>query len=78
MLILQKLVRTPFLQNATGRLLLIIAVVKGELANENLNHNTKTKAHVPIRVRSVSYQTRAVLVKFEQLSEAVVRKCSSK
>ena len=44
-----KFVRTPFLQNTTGRLLLIIAVsiVKGELENENLNHDTKTKAYVP-------------------------------
>ena len=46
-----KFVRTPFLQNTTGRLLLIIAVsivVKVELANENLNHDTKTKTYVPI------------------------------
>ena len=44
-------VRTPFLQNTTGRLLLIIAVstvVKGELAKENLNYDRKTKAYVPI------------------------------
>ena len=46
-----KFVRTPFLQNTTRRLLLIIAVsivVKGELANENLNYDTKIKAYVPI------------------------------
>ena len=46
-----KFVRKPFLQNTIGRLLLIIAesiVVKGELVNENLNYDTKTKAHVPI------------------------------
>ena len=39
-------VRTPFLQNTTRRLLLIIAVsivVKGELANENVNYDTKTR-----------------------------------
>ena len=36
-----KFVRTPFLENMTGRLLLIIVVslaVKGEFENENLNH----------------------------------------
>ena len=76
-----KFVRTPFLRTTTGRLLLIIAVsvvVKGELPNENLNHDTKTKAYVPILVRSLSYQKRAVLVKFEQVLEVVVGKCFSK
>ena len=46
-----KFVRTPFSQNTTGQLLLIIVVstvVKGELANENLNYDTKTKAYAPI------------------------------
>ena len=41
-----KFVRTPFLQNTTGRLLLIIAVsmvMKGELANETVNYDTKLK-----------------------------------
>ena len=42
-----KLVRTTFLQNTTGRLLLIIAVstalvMKGELAWETVNYYTKT------------------------------------
>ena len=55
-----------------------IKVVKGELANEDLNYDSKTKAYVPIWARSVSYQKRTVLVKFEQVSEAVVRRCSSK
>ena len=44
-----KFVRTFFLQNTTGRLLLIIAVsivVKEELANENLNYDRKTEAYV--------------------------------
>ena len=44
-----KFVRKTFLQNTTGRLLLIIAVlivVKGELANETVNYDTKTKAHL--------------------------------
>ena len=53
----EKSVRTPFLQNTTWRMLLIIAVsrvVKGELENETVNDDTKTKAYVPIWVRSVS------------------------
>ena len=40
-----KFVRTPFLQNSTGRLVLIIAVsivAKGVLANETVNYDTKT------------------------------------
>ena len=43
-----KFVRTPFLQNTTGRLLLIIAVsvVVKRLANETVDYNTKTKAYV--------------------------------
>ena len=44
-----KFVKTPFLQNTTGRLLLIIVVsivVKGELANETVNYDTKAKAYV--------------------------------
>ena len=39
-----KFVRTPFLQNTRGRLVLIIAVsivVKGELANETVNYAQK-------------------------------------
>ena len=46
-----KFVRIPILQNTTGRLLLIIAVsivVKGELENETVNYDIKTKAQVPI------------------------------
>ena len=42
-----KFVRTPFLQNTTGQVLLIIAVsleVRGELANETTTYDTKTKA----------------------------------
>ena len=41
-----KFVRTSFLQNTTGRLFPIIAVsmaMKGELANENVNYDTKLK-----------------------------------
>ena len=40
-----KFVKTHFLQNTTGRLLLVVAVsivVKGELANENLNYDIKS------------------------------------
>ena len=43
------------------RLLLIAAVsivVKGELANETVNYDTKTKVYVPIWARTVSYQKR--------------------
>ena len=42
--------RTPFLQNSSGRLLLIIAVsvAKGVLANQTVNYETRTKAYVLI------------------------------
>ena len=43
-----KLVRTPFLQKTTGRVLLILTVsivVKGELANETVNYDTEFKAY---------------------------------
>ena len=69
------------MQNTTRGLLLITAVsivVKGELANENLSNDTKTKAYVPICVRSLNYQKKAVPVKFEQVPEAAVQRCSSK
>ena len=51
-----KFVRTPFLPSSTGRLLLIKAVsivVNRELANETVNYDTKTKAHVPNWFRNV-------------------------
>ena len=44
-----KFVRTSFLQNSKGRLLLIIAVStvgKGVLANKIVNYDTKTKAYM--------------------------------
>ena len=53
-----KFARTPVLQNSTGRLLLIIAVsivAKRVLPNETVNSETRTKAYVLIRARSVSY-----------------------
>ena len=46
-----KFARTPFLQNSTGRLLLIIAVsivAKGVLVNKTVNYETRTKAYVLI------------------------------
>ena len=46
-----KFARAPFLQNSTGRLLLIIAVsivVKGLLVTETVNSDIKTKAFVLI------------------------------
>ena len=46
-----KFSRTSFLQNSTGRLLLITAVsivAKGVLANETVNYDTKTKAYILI------------------------------
>ena len=50
-MIFTEFVITPFLENITRGLLLIIAVsivAKGELANETVNYDTKTKAYVPI------------------------------
>ena len=52
--------------------------MNGEFANEISNDNTKTKAYVPIWVKNGTYQKREVLVKFEQVSEAVVHRCFSK
>ena len=46
-----KFARTPFLQNSTGRLLLIKAVsivARGVLANEAVNYETRIKAYVII------------------------------
>ena len=47
----EEFVRTPFFQNSTGRLILIIAisiVAKGVLANETVNYDKQTKTHVLI------------------------------
>ena len=52
--------------------------MKGELANENINYDIKTKAYASIWARSVSYQKRAALMKFEQVLEAAIRRCSPK
>ena len=46
-----KFVRIPFLQNTTGRLLLIMAasiVVKEELANKIVNFDTKYNIYINI------------------------------
>ena len=53
-----KFVRTPFLQNTTRRLLLIIAVsivlaMKGELATETVNYDTKTRYQFDSRVQFI-------------------------
>ena len=69
-----KFVRTPFLQNSTVSILLIIAVSivgKRVLTNITINYDTKTKAYVLIRARSVKLLKREVQVK-EKFSEAVV------
>ena len=50
-------------------------VMKGELANETVNYDTKTKAYVPISAISISFQKKA---KFEQVLEAIVCRFSSK
>ena len=52
--------------------------MKEEWANQTASYDTKTEAYVPIWDRSVSYQKTAVLVKFEQISEAVIRRFSLK
>ena len=53
-------------------------VVTGELPNETVNYDTKPKTYVTILVKSVKYKKKAILVKFEQVSEAVVCRFSSK
>ena len=51
---------------------------EGRISKWNCKLWYKFKAFIPIWARSVSYQKRAALVKFEQVSEAVVHGCSSK
>ena len=48
------------------------------MSNETVNYGIKAKAYVLIWAINVSYQQKTVLVKAEQVSEAVVRRCSSK
>ena len=70
-----KFVRTPFLQNTTRRLLLIIAVsivlvMKGELASETVNYDTKTMYQFEPKCNLL----RSTLKVKQQVSEAVVRR----
>ena len=70
-----KFVRTPFLQNTTRRLLLIIAVsivlvMKGELASETVNYDTKTMYQFEPKCNLL----RSTLQVKQQVSEAVVRR----
>ena len=70
-----KFARTPFLQNTTRRLLLIIAVsivlvMKGELASETVNYNTKTMYQFEPKCNLL----RSTLKVKQQVSEAVVRR----
>ena len=53
-----KFVTAPFLQNSTGRMLLIIAVsivAKGVLANKTVNYDTRTESYVLILAKSRTY-----------------------
>ena len=68
-----KFARTPFLQNTTRRLLLIIAVsivlvMKGELASETVNYDTKTMYQFEPKCNLL----RSTLKVKQQVSEAVV------
>ena len=70
-----KFVRTSFSQNTTRRLLLIIAVsivlvMKGGLASETVNNDTKT-VHI---FESQVYLLRRTLQVKQQVSEAVLRR----
>ena len=73
-----KYVGAPFLQNITGRLLLIVAVsivVKGKLANQTINYRNRKLISIYMSQCEPEVQVikRAVPVK-EQVSEAVVRR----
>ena len=62
-----KFVRTTFLQNSTGQLLLIIAVsivVKGVLANETVNYDTKARRKRCPNSKS-SYDEVSLCIQFE-------------
>ena len=51
---------------------------EGKIDKRNCKLSCKIKAYVAIWTRRVSYQKRAALVKFEQVSEAVAHRFSSK
>ena len=70
-----KFVRIPFLQNTTRRLLLIIVVpialvIKGELASEIVNYDTKTMYQFEPKCNFV----RSTLQVKQQVSEAVIQR----
>ena len=69
-----KFVRTLTLQRIASRLLLITAVSIGkwELVNKTINYDTKTKARDQLSQNNLAVQLK------EQVSEIVVRSCSSK
>ena len=72
---LAKFVRTPYLQNTTRRLLLIIAVsialaMKGGLASETENYDTKAMYQFEPKCNLL----RSTLQVKQQVSEAVVRR----
>ena len=59
---LAKFARTPFLQNTTRRLLLIIAVsivlvMNGELASETVNYDTKTMYQIEPQLKLIKKYT---------------------
>ena len=72
---LAKFLRTPYLQNTTRRLLLIIAVsialaMKGGLASETENYDTKAMYQFEPKCNLL----RSTLQVKQQVSEAVVRR----
>ena len=72
---LAKFVRTPFLQNTTRRLLVIIAVsivlvMKGELASEAVNYDTKAMYQLSHKCNLL----RKTLQVKQQVSEAFIRR----
>ena len=69
-----KFVRALTLQRIASRLLLITAVSIGkwELVNKTINYDTKTKARDQLSQNNLAVQLK------EQVSEIVVRSCSSK
>ena len=69
---------TDWVQNRTASYYSSLKGNETRIGKRNCELWYKIKANVPIWARSVSYQKRAALVKFEQVSEAVVHSFSSK
>ena len=72
-----KIVKTPFLQNRTGRLLLVIAVsivVKQVFATETANYDTKINQSMSINLSQKCKLLKRVIQVKEKNSEAVVRR----